>query len=104
MDVQIGGSFKMSFTNFSTGHSQSFGGDYVELIPNEFIRYTDKFGDPNLPGVIEVTVKIKEVSCGTELHIVQAGVPAVIPAEMCYLGWQESLMSLAKLVEVKVPD
>lgn len=104
MDARVGGSFKMSFTNFTTGGSHSFGGDFVELTPYERIRYTDKFDDPNLPGEISVTVDLKQVSCGTELNIVQAGVPEVIPAEMCYLGWQESLDQLAKLVEPEIPE
>jgi uncharacterized protein YndB with AHSA1/START domain len=99
MDAKVGGSFKMAFTNFGTGQSHSFGGEYLELVPHERIRYTDKFDDPNLPGVITVTVTLKKVTCGTELAIEQAGVPAVIPAERCYLGWQESLEQLAKLVE-----
>jgi len=94
----------MSFTNFTTGKSHSFGGTYVELVPNERIRYTDKFDDPNLPGVIQVTIALKQVFCGTELNITQEGIPAVIPAEACYLGWQESLILLAKLVEAEIPD
>jgi uncharacterized protein YndB with AHSA1/START domain len=103
-DAKVGGSYKMSFTNFSTGKSHSFGGTYVELTPHERIRYTDKFDDPNLPGEIQVTINLKSVSCGTELNVEQAGVPDVIPAEMCYLGWQESLILLAKLVEAEIPD
>lgn len=103
-DVRVGGSYKMSFTNFTTGNSHSFGGTYRELIPNERIRYTDKFDDPNLPGEMSVTVTLKAVSCGTEVHIVQEGVPDVIPEEGCYVGWQESLMQLAKLVEAEIPD
>ncbi|TXI30518.1 MAG: polyketide cyclase [Nitrosomonas oligotropha] len=103
MEAKTGGSFKMSFTNFSSGHSHSFGGEYLELVPFERIRYTDKFDDPNLPGEMHVTVSLKQVSCGTELNIVQEGVPAVIPAEACYLGWQESLTLLAKLVEAEIP-
>jgi uncharacterized protein YndB with AHSA1/START domain len=99
MDVRVGGDFKMSFTNFTTRHSHSFGGKYLELEPNSRIRYTDKFDDPNLPGEMITTVTLKPVSCGTELHIVQSGIPDVIPTEMCYLGWQESLQFLAKLVE-----
>src|SRR5256886_5272592 len=99
MDVKVGGTYKMSFTNFTTGKSHSFGGTYVELTPQERIRYTDKFDDPNLPGEMQTTITLKPVSCGTELNIVQEGVPAVIPAEACYLGWQESLTLLAKLVE-----
>lgn len=104
MDAKVGGSFKMSFKNFTTGKSHSFGGEYLDLVPHERIRYTDVFDDPNLPGVIEVTVTLKEVSCGTELSVVQDGVPGVIPAEACYLGWQESLILLAKLVEAEIPD
>jgi uncharacterized protein YndB with AHSA1/START domain len=94
----------MSFTNFGTGASHSFGGEYLELIPHERIRYTDKFDDPNLPGEIQTTINLKEVSCGTELSIVQEGLPAAIPPEACYLGWQESLILLAKLVEAEIPD
>ena len=93
----------MSFTNFTTGQSHSFGGTYLELLPHGRIRYTDKFDDPNLPGEIQVSITLKEVSCGTELNIVQEGVPGVIPAEICYLGWQESLIALANLVEVEIP-
>jgi len=104
MDAKVGGSHKMSFTNFTTGKSHSFGGTYVELTPHERIRYTDKFDDPNLPGEMQATITLKPVSCGTELNIVQEGVPAVIPAEACYLGWQESLTLLAKLVEADIPD
>ena len=104
MDAKVGGSFKMSFTNFTTGKSISFGGEYLELVPYERIRYTDRFDDPNLPGVIEVTVILKPVSCGTELSVVQEGVPGVIPAEACYLGWQDSLVLLAKLVEAEIPE
>jgi uncharacterized protein YndB with AHSA1/START domain len=103
-DVRVGGSYKMSFTNFSTGKSHAFGGTYVELVPNQRIRYTDKFDDPNLPGEMQTTVALKPVSCGTEVTIVQEGVPDVIPAEACYLGWQESLVLLGKLVEVEIPD
>jgi uncharacterized protein YndB with AHSA1/START domain len=102
-DARVGGTFKMSFTNFGTNMSHSFGGEYLELVPHERLRYTDKFDDPNLPGVITVTVTLKKVMCGTELNVVQEGVPAVIPAEMCYLGWQESLEQLAKLVEPEIP-
>ena len=102
MEPKVGGTFKMSFTNFTTQQSHSFGGEYLELIPNELLRYTDKFDDPNLPGVIQVTVSLKAVSCGTELSIVQEGIPDVIPVEMCYLGWQESLVLLAKLVEPEI--
>lgn len=104
MDAKVGGSFRMSFTNFATGTSHSFGGEYLELVPHERIRYTDRFDDPNLPGAIQVTVTLKQVSCGTELGIVQEGVPGVIPAEACYLGWQESLVLLAKLVEAEIPE
>ena len=104
LDARVGGTFKMSFENFSTGHGHSFGGEYLELVPNERIRYTDKFDDPNLPGEIQVTVTLKAVSCGTELHIVQEGLPEVIPVEMCYLGWQESLAQLANLVEPDIKD
>jgi len=104
MNAKVGGTYKMSFTNFTTGKSHSFGGTYVELTPHERIRYTDKFDDPNLPGEIQTTITLKKVSCGTELNIVQEGVPDVIPAEACYLGWQESLTLLAKLVEVEISD
>jgi len=104
MEARVGGSYKMSFTNFKTGKSHSFGGKYIELTPNESIRYSDAFDDPNLPGEIEATITLKKVSCGTELNIVQEGVPDVIPAEACYLGWQESLTLLAKLVEAEIPD
>jgi len=104
MDARVGGSYKMSFTNFTTGSSHSFGGTYVELKPNELIRYTDTFEDPNLPGEMNVTVVIKQVSVGTELNITQEGIPDAIPAEACYLGWQESLTLLAQLVEPEIPD
>jgi len=104
MDARVGGSYKMSFTNFTTGKSHSFGGQYAELAPNERIRYTDKFDDPNLPGEMQVTVSLKKLSFGTELNITQEGVPDIIPAEACYLGWQESLALLAKLVEAEIPD
>ncbi|QQR89585.1 MAG: SRPBCC family protein [Myxococcales bacterium] len=104
MDVRVGGHYKMSFTNFGTGSEHSFGGRYTELRPNELIRYTDQFDDPNLPGEMQVTIALKKVLCGTELRITQEGVPAVIPAEMCYLGWQESLSMLAHLVEPEIPD
>lgn len=103
MDVKVGGTFRMSFTNFSTGNSHSFGGEYRELVPNERLVYSDKFDDPNLPGEILVTFNLKAVSCGTELNIEQSGIPEVIPVEMCYLGWQESLEQLAKLVEPEIP-
>jgi uncharacterized protein YndB with AHSA1/START domain len=104
LDAKVGGTFKMSFTNFTTGKSHSFGGSYLELIPNERLRYTDRFDDPNLPGEITVTVQLKQVFCGTELNVTQEGIPAVIPAEACYMGWQESLTLLAKLVEAEIPD
>lgn len=104
LEPRVGGTFKMSFTNFGTGKGHSFGGKYLELVPGERLRYTDVFDDPNLPGEIQVTVTLKKVSVGTELHVVQEGVPAVIPAEACYLGWQESLVLLAKLVEAEIPD
>jgi uncharacterized protein YndB with AHSA1/START domain len=104
LDAKVGGKYKATFTNFSTGNSHSFGGEYLELKPNELLRYSDRFDDPNLPGEMMTTVTLKKVSVGTELNIVQEGVPAVIPAEACYLGWQESLMSLAKLVEPEIPD
>ena len=104
LDAKVGGTYKMSFTNFTTGNSHSFGGEYLELVPNERIRHTDRFDDPNLPGEIVTTITLKKVAVGTELNIVQEGVPAVIPAEACYLGWQESLTLLAKLVEPEIPD
>jgi len=104
MDARVGGSYKMSFTNFSTGHSHSFGGEYVELVPGQRLRYTDRFDDPNLPGQMNTAVTFTKVSCGTELTIVQEGIPEMIPTEACYLGWQESLMLLAKLVEAEIPD
>jgi len=104
LDARVGGTFKMSFTNFSTGKSHSFGGKYLELIPHERIRVTDVFDDPNLPGEMQTTYTLKEVSCGTELSIVQEGLPDAIPPEACCLGWQESLVLLAKLVEAEIPD
>ena len=104
LDATVGGSYKMSFTNFTTGKSHSFGGTYLELTPHVRIRYTDKFDDPNLPGEMQTTISLKQVFCGTELNITQEGVPAAIPAEACYLGWQESLTLLAKLVEAEIPD
>ncbi|MBQ4853918.1 SRPBCC family protein [Rhodanobacter sp. B2A1Ga4] len=104
LDARVGGSYAMSFTNFATGQSHRFGGTYVELVPHQRIRYTDRFDDPDLPGEMSVTVTLKAVSCGTELHIVQEGLPAVIPLEPCYLGWQESLVLLGKLVEADIPD
>jgi uncharacterized protein YndB with AHSA1/START domain len=103
MDARVGGTFKMSFTNFSTAHSHTFGGAYLELVPNERLRYTDTFDDPNLPGEMQTTVSLKQVSCGTEINIVQEGIPEAIPAEACYLGWQESLTLLAQLVEAEIP-
>jgi uncharacterized protein YndB with AHSA1/START domain len=104
IDAKVGGNYKMSFTNFTTGKSHSFGGSYLELKPEERIRYTDKFDDPNLPGEMQTTITLKKVSCGTELNIVQEGVPGAIPAEACHFGWQESLTLLAKLVEADIPD
>jgi uncharacterized protein YndB with AHSA1/START domain len=104
LDVRVGGGYKMSFTNFGTGKTHSFGGTYVELVPNERIRYTDKFDDPNLAGEMGVTITFRKVLCGTELEIVQTGLPRVIPVEFCYLGWQESLSMLAHLVEPEIPD
>jgi uncharacterized protein YndB with AHSA1/START domain len=104
LDAKAGGSYRMSFTNFTTGQSHAFGGEYLELIPNERIRHTDKFDDPNLPGVMTVTVTLTKVSCGTELNVVQEGVPAIIPAEACYVGWQESLTLLGKLVEAEIAE
>ena len=104
MDARVGGSYKMSFTNFTTGKTHSFGGEYLELVPHERIRYNDKFDDPNLPGLMQVTITLKKVSCGSEVSITQEGVPDIIPAEACYLGWQESLALLAKLVEAEIPD
>ena len=104
MDARVGGGYRMSFTNFGTGTSHSFGGKYLELTPNERLRYSDRFDDPNLPGEMQVTITLRKVMGGTDLDIVQEGVPAVIPVEMCYLGWQESLAMLAKLVEAEIPD
>jgi uncharacterized protein YndB with AHSA1/START domain len=103
MDARVGGSYKMSFTNLSNGQSHSFGGEYLELVPNELIRHTDKFDDANLPGEMQVTVKFKPVSVGTEVSIVQEGIPEMIPTEACYLGWQESMSLLAQLVEANIP-
>lgn len=103
LDAKVGGTYRMSFTNFTTGKSHSFGGTYLELVPNERLRYNDRFDDPNLPGEMQVTVTLTPVSCGTELSIVQEGIPDVIPPEMCYLGWQESLTLLAQLVEPEIP-
>lgn len=104
LDAKVGGKFRMSFIQFATGHKHSFGGEYIELTPHSRIRYTDVFDDPNLPGTINVIIDLKAVSCGTELHVEQSGVPGVIPAEMCYLGWQDSLMHLAMLVEAPCPE
>ena len=104
MDAKVGGTFRMSFTNFSTGNGHAFGGEYRQLVPNEIVRYTDKFDDPHLPGEMETTVSLRRVSCGTDVTIVQDGVPEAIPLEMCYLGWQESFAQLAKLVEPVIPD
>ena len=104
MNPEVGGTYHMSFTNFTTGHSHSFGGEYLELEPHERIRYSAKFDDPNLPGDMQTTITLKQVSCGTELNIVQEGIPDVIPVEACYLGWQESLEFLARIVEPEIPD
>ena len=104
LDAKVGGTYKMSFTNFSTGNSHSFGGEYLELIPNELIRHSDRFDDPNLPGEMQTTITLKKVLVGTEVNIVQEGVPAVIPPEACYVGWQESLTLLAQLVQPEIPD
>ena len=104
LEAKVGGTHKMSFTNFTTGTSHSFGGTYLELKPNERLRYTDKFDDPNLPGEMQTTIILKRVFCGTELNVVQEELPAAIPVEACYLGWQESLTLLAKLVEAEIPD
>jgi uncharacterized protein YndB with AHSA1/START domain len=104
LEAEVGGTHKMSFTNFTTGASHSFGGEYLELTPHERIRYTDKFDDQNLPGEIQTTIDLKKVDCGTELSIVQEGVPAAIPPSACYLGWQDSLILLARLVEAEIPD
>lgn len=102
IDARVGGTFKMSFTNFASGHSHAFGGEYLALVPGELLHYTDVFDDPKLPGTMHVTVKLKAVSCGTDVHITQAGVPEVIPLEMCYLGWQESMAQLAAVVEPEI--
>ena len=104
LDARVGGTFRMSFTNFTTQKSHSFGGTYLELVPNERLRYTDKFDDANLPGEMTTTITLKQTFCGTELNVVQEGIPTMIPAEACYLGWQESLVLLAKLVEAEIPD
>jgi uncharacterized protein YndB with AHSA1/START domain len=103
-EFRVAGNYKMSFLNFSTGNGHSFGGEFLEIKPNELIKYTDRFDDPNLPGEMITTVRLTQVSCGTELHIVQEGIPDVIPVEMCYLGWQDSLEKLKKLVEPEIPD
>ena len=102
LDARVGGTFKMSFTNFGTGNSHSVGGEYLELIPNEFLHYTDTFDDPNLTGDMHVKISLKKVLCGTEIHIEQSGIPELIPVEMCYLGWQESMVQLAQLVEPEI--
>lgn len=104
LDASVGGTFRMSFTNFGTGHGHAFGGEYRELVPHERIRYFDKFDDPNLPGEMETTVSLTKISCGTELNVTQEGIPPAIPVEMCYLGWQDSLEQLASLVEPVIPD
>ncbi len=104
MDVKVGGGYKMSFTNFTTGNAHSFGGEYQEIKPNAYLRYSDRFDDPNLPGEMITTVTLTKVSCGTDLKVTQDGIPAVIPAEMCYLGWQDSLDKLMRLVEPEIPD
>lgn len=104
MDVKIGGKYKMTFVNFNTGNGHSFGGEYLEIIPNEQLKYTDQFDDPNLPGQMITTIELKKVACGTELFATQEGIPAIIPAEMCYLGWQDSLDKLKRLVEPDIPD
>ncbi len=104
MDFKVGGSYKMSFINFSTGNGHAFGGNILEIKPNEFIKYTDKFDDPNLPGEMITSIWLNKVSCGTELKVLQEGIPSVIPVEMCYLGWQDSLDKLIKLVEPEIPD
>ena len=104
LDARVGGSYRMSFTNFATGHSHSFGGQYLELVPFERLCYTDRFDDPNLPGEMRTTVSLKKVSCGTELNVVQEGIPDVIPVEACYLGWQDSLNLLAQFIEAEIPD
>ena len=104
IDAKIGGAYKMSFTNFTTGKSHSFGGEYLEIVPNELLKYTDQFDDPNLPGQMITTIQLKSVLCGTELFVTQEGIPDIIPTEMCYLGWQESLDKLKRLVEPNIPD
>src|SRR4051812_48413054 len=104
MDARVGGTYRMSFTNFATGKGHSFGGKYIELVPHERIKYVDRFEDPGLPGEMQVTVSLRKVLCGTELQVIQEGIPAAIPVEMCYLGWQESLMQLAQVVEPEISD
>ncbi|EFV87362.1 hypothetical protein HMPREF0005_05326 [Achromobacter xylosoxidans C54] len=104
LDAKVGGRHRMAFRNFGTGHAHGFGGEYLELVPGEKIRYTDEFGDPNLPGRMQTTITLRKVSCGTEMTVVQENIPAVIPTEMCYLGWQESLAQLMRLVEPQIPD
>jgi uncharacterized protein YndB with AHSA1/START domain len=104
LDPKVGGTYRMSFTNFTTGHSHSFGGEYLELVPGERLRYSDEFDDPNLPGEMQTTITLQKVSVGTDLSVVQDGIPGVIPPEACYLGWQESLLQLAQLVEAQIPD
>ncbi len=104
MEAKVGGTYKMSFTNFTTGHSHSFGGEYLEIVPNESLKYTDQFDDPNLPGQMITTIQLNTVLCGTELNVMQEGIPEAIPTEMCYLGWQESLDKLMRLVEPNIPD
>lgn len=104
MDIQVGGTYRMTFTNFGTGKSHSFGGEYLEIIPNELLKYTDEFDDPNLPGKIITTISLKKVLCGTEIYATQEGIPSAIPLEMCYLGWQESMDKLKRLVEPNIPD
>ena len=103
MEARVGGTYRMSFRNFGSGQAHSFGGEYLELVPFEKIRYSDRFEDPNLPGTMQATISLRQVSCGTELHVLQEGLPEVIPVEMCYLGWQESLAQLARLVEPEIP-
>ncbi len=104
IDARVGGTFRMSFTNFASGHGHAFGGEYLSLVPGELLHYTDKFDDPNLPGELHITVKLKAVSCGTDVHITQTGIPDVIPVEMCYLGWQDSMSQLAAVVEPEPPS
>jgi uncharacterized protein YndB with AHSA1/START domain len=104
LEPVVGGTFKMSFINFSTGNGHSFGGEYIELIPNQLLKYTDRFDDPHLPGTMVTTIQLKQVTCGTEIFITQEGIPEAIPVEMCYLGWQESLEKLKRLVETNIPD